>query len=85
MSWGPLPIRKAAITYSDYLKYGCPICLSGETKGITYLSHSSVSLFECSHCGVAYFICGDNVKSNNADLALNNAPIIEHPGKEQNV
>lgn len=77
MPFGPQPISKVAIRFSDYEEFGCPLCLTGEKRATGIVSYCGEQLVACAHCHVAYTIIPDDtevVKSLDVEL-------ITHPSK----
>lgn len=55
------PTSDKAISFSDYERYGCPVCLTGEKAGCVLVYGRGASIFSCGRCGVAYIVCKDGI------------------------
>ena len=58
------PLQNIAISYNDYLEYGCPICESGEHKGFNSMSGNGCQIIGCVKCAVAYTVCNNGIKQS---------------------
>jgi hypothetical protein len=80
MSFGPQPISKAVCHYSDYNRFGCPVCQTGEKSGHVVLSLAGCTLFVCANCGVGYLVCADELERVPSRLPnYNEMTIPLHP------
>ena len=79
MTWVAQPISAIAISYSDYLEYGCPICKSGEKSGYTSISYNNTVGFVCGNCGVSYFVCYNGVEKAEIGAGDTYPLVTPHP------
>ena len=75
MSFEPQTIKDVAISYSDYLAYGCPCCLTGEKSGHTLIFSNGATVWVCAHCETAYIVCSDGITKSQ----LNGLNMVKHP------
>lgn len=78
--FGPQPISNVAISFSDYRRFGCPLCLTNEKKGSTLIQFKGTALFSCAHCRVAYTICAAGITETQD---ANHVPVILHPLRKE--
>jgi hypothetical protein len=74
-------ISNIAISYSDYEKFGCPVCMSGSKRGCSTLSAGVCSVFTCYECGVSYIVCSDVVDKSTTSVNGSYLKIFDHPNK----
>ena len=81
MTFEAQPISKKVTHFSAYQKYGCPICLTGETSATTLIQSSGCALVRCSNCGNAYLICADDLDTIPDQIASNYETLVipRHP------
>lgn len=84
--WEAQPSSKIAISFSDYKAFGCPVCLTGETKASSPIQVPDASLAVCAHCQVAYVVVTDGITHSPlgvGDIHPGELAVTPHPKRVQ--